>query len=152
MNGAGTFVGGRDPWLAGLGSLRNVGRQELVARQLAAHLPGAPSRVLDVGAGQGTQALHLATMGHQVTAVEPDARMRAAFADAAQLLPAETRVRVRLLAGDVTALDRTTGSAAYDAVLCHGVLMYLPAAGPAVGALASRLAPGGAPVAGGPQR
>jgi SAM-dependent methyltransferase len=143
VEAANTFVGGRDPWLARLGNLRNVVRQELVARQLAGHLPEGALHVLDVGAGQGTQALRLAVMGHQVTAVEPDARMRAAFADAARLLPLEARVRVRLLAGDVTALDRTTRPAAYDVVLCHGVLMYLPAAGPAVAALASRLAPGG---------
>jgi SAM-dependent methyltransferase len=143
VSGANTFVGGRGPWLQRLGNLRNVVRQEMVTRQLAAHLPEGPLRVLDVGAGQGTQALHLAALGHEVTAVEPDAGMRAAFLEAARLLPEEARVRVRLVAADVTALDRATSPAAYDAVLCHGVLMYLPAAGPAVSALASRLAPGG---------
>jgi SAM-dependent methyltransferase len=138
-----TFVGGRDPWLQRLGNLRNVVRQAMVTRQLAAHLPEGPSRVLDVGAGQGTQALHLAALGHEVTAVEPDAGMRAAFTQGARLLPDDARVRVRLVGADLAGLDHTTSPEAYDAVLCHGVLMYLPAAGPAVSALASRLAPGG---------
>ena len=39
--------------------------------------PRAALRVLDVGAGQGTQALRLARLGHSITAVEPDERMRA---------------------------------------------------------------------------
>jgi SAM-dependent methyltransferase len=140
----GSFSSGLDPWLARLGNLRNVVRQELVTRQLAAHLPpGRGLRVLDVGAGQGTQALRLAGLGHAVTAIEPDARMREAFGYAADLLPAEARSRVDLLAADLTLLASVTDPAAYDVVLCHGVLMYLPDAAAAVAALASRVAPGG---------
>ena len=49
-------------WLSRLGGLRDVVRQELVARQLdeqiAGRFPvGQRLRVLDVGMGQGTQAL-----------------------------------------------------------------------------------------------
>ncbi|MCF6477018.1 hypothetical protein FAF44_53330, partial [Nonomuraea sp. MG754425] len=54
----------------GLGTLRDVVRQELVTRQLARHLPAAPCRVLDVGSGQGTQALRMAARGHHVTALD----------------------------------------------------------------------------------
>ncbi len=143
-----TFGFGMDPWLSRLGNLRNVVRQELVSRQLAAHLPpqGGPLRaldVLDVGAGQGTQALRLARLGHRVTAVEPSARMREAFDREAAALPADARERVTLLAGDITALADITGAAAYDVVLCQGVLMYLPHAGPAIAGLARCAAPGG---------
>lgn len=143
MAAGNTFVGGRDPWLSRLGNLRNVVRQELVTRQLRAHLSDPPLHVLDVGAGQGTQAHRLAADGHAVTAVEPDPGMRDAFTQAAERLPAEARDRVRLLAADVAALESVTSPAAYDVVLCHGVLMYLPAAAPTVTALASRVAPGG---------
>ncbi|HET6667717.1 MAG TPA: class I SAM-dependent methyltransferase, partial [Intrasporangium sp.] len=123
---AGTGFGtGLAPWLERLGNLRNVIRQQLVARQLDAHLPNAEGRlrVLDVGAGQGTQALRLARLGHAVTAVEPSPRMRAAFARAAATLEDDARERVTLLDGDVTALSHLTSPAAYDVVMCHGVLM-----------------------------
>ncbi|NYV78058.1 methyltransferase domain-containing protein, partial [Streptomyces sp. UH6] len=63
-----------------MGGLRDVVRQELVARQLdeqiIGHFPvGRRLRVLDVGMGQGTQALRLARAGHQVTGVERDPTM-----------------------------------------------------------------------------
>lgn len=136
------FVGGRDPWLARLGNLRNVVRQELVARQLAAHLPAGPLQVLDVGAGQGTQALRLVAQGHTVTAVEPDPRMREAFESAAASLTREQRRRVTLRAGDLAALAAETSPAAYDVVLCQGVLMYLPDPATAVREVARRTAEG----------
>ncbi|GAA2151988.1 hypothetical protein [Humibacillus xanthopallidus] len=60
---ANSFLPGQDAWLQRLGNLRNVVRQEVVARQLAPHLPAPPATVLDVGAGQGTQALRLAALG-----------------------------------------------------------------------------------------
>ncbi|EWT00578.1 methyltransferase [Intrasporangium oryzae NRRL B-24470] len=141
--GDNTFVRGQGPWLARLGALRNVVRQELVSRQLAAHLPHGPLRVLDVGAGQGTQALRLARLGHSVTAVEPDARMRRAFEEAAATLTPAQRDHVTLLAGDLAGLASVTSPTAYDVVMCHGVLMYLPEARSAVAALAPRVAPGG---------
>ena len=141
--GTNTFRAGQEPWLERLGNLRNVVRQEMVARQLAGHLREGPLRVLDVGAGQGTLALRLARLGHAVTAVEPDARMRVAFADAAAALTPEQRDRVTLLAGDLASLGSVTQPRAYDVVLCHGVLMYLPEGAAAVAALAQRVAPGG---------
>jgi SAM-dependent methyltransferase len=139
-----SFLGGIDPWLARLGNLRNVVRQEMVTRQLDAHLGSdavGPLRVLDVGAGQGTQALRLAARGHVVTAVEPDERMRDAFLSyAAGRARAST---VTLLEGGVEDLDTVLGDAHFDVVLCHGVLMYLAESGPAIAALAGRVAPGG---------
>lgn len=143
-----SFSAGLGPWLDRLGNLRNVVRQEMVARQLASHLPHPPRqpralRVLDVGAGQGTQSIRLARQGHSVTAVEPDARMREAFEAAAGELPPAQRARVTLLAGDLAGVASVTSPAAYDVVLCHGVLMYLPDPGSAVAVLASRVAPEG---------
>lgn len=141
--GDNTFVAGQGRWLERLGNLRNVVRQEMVTRQLATHLPSGRLRVLDVGAGQGTQALRLARLGHSITAVEPDERMRAAFAEAATgLTPAEAR-RVNLVATDLDGLAGVAGPTAYDVVMCHGVLMYLPDSRSAVDALARRAAPGG---------
>ena len=71
------FAAGEEQWLAGLSNLRDVVRQELVTRQLAAHLPTPPGRVLDIGCGQGTQALRLARRGHEVTGLDPSERLLA---------------------------------------------------------------------------
>jgi SAM-dependent methyltransferase len=138
-----SFLAGQDAWLGRLGNLRNVVRQEVVARQLAPHLPRPPATVLDVGAGQGTQALRLAALGHAVTAVEPDDRMRAAFDRGAEVLDEVARDRVTLLGGDLDSLAASVRSATFDVVLCHGVLMYLPESRSAIRSLAERLTPGG---------
>lgn len=139
--GDNTFRGGMDPWLERLGNLRNVVRQEMVSRQLREHLAAPPLRVLDVGAGQGTQALRLAAEGHVVTAAEPDERMREAFrAYAAGLAEPDT---VTLLGGEIDTLDAVLGDAEFDVVLCHGVLMYLPEPSGAMTRLAARVAAGG---------
>ncbi|MFE2187519.1 class I SAM-dependent methyltransferase [Streptomyces sp. NPDC059455] len=128
--------------------MRNTVRQALVAHQLdeqiTARFPvGQRLRMLDVGVGQGTQALRLARAGHEVTGLESDATMleaaRAALADE----PEGIRRRVRLLEGD----GRETGAhflpGTFDVVLCHGVLMYVPEPDPLLAGLARVLAPGG---------
>ncbi|MDT0544223.1 MULTISPECIES: class I SAM-dependent methyltransferase [Streptomyces] len=128
--------------------MRNTVRQALVARQLderlAAHFPvGRRLRVLDVGLGQGTQALRLARAGHEITGLESDPAMLDAVRDALSKEPAGIQERVRLIEGD----GRDTGAhflpGAFDVVLCHGVLMYVPEPDPMLAALARVLAPGG---------
>ena len=52
------------------------------------HLPGRPSRILDVGAGIGSDAAALAAMGHSAVAVEPVDELR----DAAKNLHAMANV------------------------------------------------------------
>jgi SAM-dependent methyltransferase len=119
-----------------------------VARQLdeqiAGRFPvGRRLRVLDVGMGQGTQALRLARLGHQVTGVEQDATMIAAARKALAGEPEGIRERVRLVQSD----GRDTGvhflPGSFDVVLCHGVLMYVEDPDPLVAGLARMLAPGG---------
>lgn len=123
-------------------------RQELVARQLdeqiAARYPvGRRLRVLDVGIGQGTQALRLARAGHEVTGLESDPVMLDAVRTTLAGEPAGIRERMRLIEGD----GRDTGAhfapGAFDVVLCHGVLMYVPEPAPMLAGLARVLAPGG---------
>lgn len=137
------FEAHRDRWLERLGALRNTVRQELVARQLAAHLQVAGARVLDVGAGQGTQALRLARLGHEVTALDPDPRLRQVLSEAieGELLPAGASLQV--VAGGLPELPAAVRENTYDAVLCHGVLMYLPDPEAAIRELAACVAPGG---------
>ena len=123
----------------------------MIARQLADHLPPPPARILDVGAGQGTQAIRLAVRGYSVTAVEPDAEMRDLFTREASQQPDDARARLSLREGRLGALalavDETRTSEGqsptYDAVLCYGVLMYLQSPRAAIAELAGFVAPGG---------
>jgi S-adenosylmethionine-dependent methyltransferase len=138
-----TFGGSRPLWLDRLDKVRNVVRQEMIARQLDKHLCMPPAQILDVGAGQGTQSIRLARKGHQVLAVEPDPDMRAAFSATLTGERAEVRDRVIVRAGSVDSLALVTRGELYDAVLLLGVLMYMPASGPIIAELAARVAPGG---------
>jgi S-adenosylmethionine-dependent methyltransferase len=110
---AGSFGVARDRWLDGLGNVRNVVRQEIIARQLSQHLPDRPGRVLDVGAGQGTQSLRLAGARHQVVAVEPDPRMRAQLQAALPGDPVGVGGRVTVVAGSVGDLGSAIGADCY---------------------------------------
>ncbi|WP_443051581.1 class I SAM-dependent methyltransferase [Streptomyces sp. NBC_00234] len=128
--------------------MRNVVRQELVARQLdeqiAARFPvGRRLRVLDVGMGQGTQALRLARAGHSVTGLESDGDMLRTAREALADEPEGIRERVRLIEGDGqdTGVHFLPGS--FDLVLCHGVLMYVQEPDPMLAGLARMLASGG---------
>lgn len=69
--------------------------------QIAGRYPvGQRLRVLDVGMGQGTQALRLARAYHQVTGLEQDATMLSAAREALAAEPEGIRSRVRLIEGD----------------------------------------------------
>ncbi|MFF4092103.1 class I SAM-dependent methyltransferase [Streptomyces nigra] len=112
--------------------------------QIAGRFPvGKRLRVLDVGMGQGTQALRLARAGHQVTGVERDATMISAARARLAGEPEGIRERVRLVQSD----GRDTGvhflPGSFDVVLCHGVLMYVDEPDPLLAGLARMLAPGG---------
>jgi SAM-dependent methyltransferase len=140
------FAAGEQAWRARLGTFRQVVRQELVSRQLAEHLPdgvSSPRRVLDIGCGQGTQALRLARLGHQVTGLDASALLLGDFAAALRGEPPEVRERVRLVHAEAGRLPELFAPAALDAVLCHGVLMYLPDPSALLTDAAKLLAPGG---------
>lgn len=132
------FSEAEDRWRERLGTLREVVRQDLVTRQLAEHLPATRRHVLDVGAGQGTQALRLAARGHHVTALD-------ASRDLLRLLEAgiQPGMTVRTILARAERLGELFEPGRFDVVLCHGVLMYADDPGPLLTDLARLLAPGG---------
>ncbi|MBF4160130.1 methyltransferase domain-containing protein [Nocardioides acrostichi] len=125
-------------WSARLGSLRNTVRQHLVRTQLHAHL-GAAHTVLDVGCGQGTQALELAADGCEVIGVDPSADLLARATDDAR----RRGLALTVLPGVLDDLGALLPGRSFDLVCAHGLLMYLPDAEQAVASLTAMVRPGG---------
>lgn len=130
-------------WRARLGTLRDVVRQELVAGQLAEALPDPPGRVLDIGCGQGTQLLRLAHHGYDVTGLDASAELLARLDADLATAPPEVRARVRTVRGDAADAAGLFPAGGFDAVLCHGVLMYFDDPLPLLRAIRTLTAPGG---------
>ncbi|WP_031171836.1 class I SAM-dependent methyltransferase [Streptosporangium roseum] len=137
------FASVEDEWRERLRMLPNTVRQELVTRQLNAHLPAPPARILDVGCGQGTQALRLARLGYDMTGLDHSPAMLADFDRTLAEQPSDVRSRVRLVQGEGDCLVEYFPSERFDAVICHGVLMYLADPVPMLQEMARMLAPGG---------
>lgn len=125
-------------WAQRLGGLRNTVRQHVIATQLGEHLDGVTT-VLDVGCGQGTQAVHLAARGFEVTGVDRSADLLGRMSDAAE----QAGVSVRGVIGDLFDLDRLLGDERFDLVCAHGVLMYFDDQQRVMRHLARRVASGG---------
>ncbi|CAM5460245.1 tRNA 5-carboxymethoxyuridine methyltransferase [Streptomyces narbonensis] len=115
-------------------------RHDLVARRVLAELPAWPVRVLDVGCGDGEMTLRIAAAGHRVTATDPSALMLGAAARRLAARP-ELAPRVRLLEAGVE--DLFFDGDQFDAVCCHGVLIYLDDTPGSVTLLAGLVAPAG---------
>ena len=118
-------------------------RTAVLHQQLLRHLPVPPARILDVGGGAAHQSLPLARLGYDVTLLDPSEAM---LAKAEQRLAAEpdaVRGRIQLVrAAGEDAVGAVHGRR-FEAVLCHGVVMYLQDPEPVVRALCQCLAPGG---------
>ncbi|GAA4994380.1 methyltransferase domain-containing protein [Yinghuangia aomiensis] len=123
-------------------TLRGALRHALVTRALLSHLPHGSCSVLDIGGGTGEQAIALARAGHTVTVLDPDPAMVDQARDRASDEPEETVARITLTVGPgELALDLVGDG--YDAVLCHGVLMYVDDPEPLLQTLVAAAAPGG---------
>lgn len=132
------FADVESAWTSRLGNLRNVVRQHLVRTQLREHLDGVNS-VLDVGCGQGTQAIELAVHGLQVVGVDPSAELLAQADQAALARGCD----LTTFQGEIDDLERLVPGRTFDLVCAHGLLMYLPDAEAAVRQLAERASRGG---------
>ncbi|WP_066374681.1 methyltransferase [Herbidospora mongoliensis] len=124
------------------GTLRGALRHALVARALRTHLPTDSQRVLDVGGGDGHQAVLLARAGHRVTLLDPDPGMHKRAAERLAAESEQVRDRITLVEGTADQATDLAGDG-FDLVCCHGVLMYAEDPRAFLNDLASALRPGG---------
>ena len=106
-------------WIEHLGSLRAVVRQEIITRQLAPYVSDGMV-VLDVGCGQGTQALRLASSGCLVTGIDPSPELLQLCVQGA----ASRGLAIEALQGRIEDLEELCGDRMFDMICCHGVMMY----------------------------
>jgi len=102
---------------------------------------GSAWRVLDVGAGDGRDALPLAQRGHAVLLLDRSVAMLTEAERCAAELGVSNCIRTRQV--DITAAALPPAPEGYDLVLCHNVLQYLPEPTPLLRAMARVLRPGG---------
>jgi 2-polyprenyl-3-methyl-5-hydroxy-6-metoxy-1,4-benzoquinol methylase len=91
--------------------------------------------IVDVGGGTGGLAVPFATLGHNVTVVDPSPDALAA----AQRRAAEAGARLASVQGEAASLDSLVGPA--DLVICHNVLEYVDEPADAMSAIARVLRP-----------
>jgi len=85
----------------------------------------------------------LARRGHLVTGLDSSAALLADLGESLRAEPPEVQDRVSLVRGDALRAVELVEPEGFDAVLCHGVLMYLPEPGPLLAAIAAVTVPGG---------
>jgi len=93
--------------------------------------------IVDVGGGTGGLAVPFASLGHNVTVVDPSPDALAA----AQRRAAEAGARLAAVQGEAASLDGVVGAAAADLVICHNVLEYVDSPADAMAAIARVLRP-----------
>jgi SAM-dependent methyltransferase len=122
--------------------VRGKVRTAMIDRQLALHLPDEPVRIVDVGGGSGQQSIPLAERGHHVTIADPSPSMLAKAR--ARIAEADPSVagRVDLVEASAETVVDVLGAGLFDAVLCHGVILYIPTE-PTLETLVELAAPGG---------
>ncbi len=125
-------------WIDRFGNLRNVIRQEMIGRQLAANLP-SPGTVLDVGCGQGEHLLRLMDAGWQATGFDKSIELLDLFNQASL----ERGHQPETVVGPFGELSTAIGRRTFDLVCAHGLLMYLPDSRNAIAALGKHVAKDG---------
>ena len=124
-------------------SVKGRVRTYVLHHQLLEHLPAPPAAVLDVGGGAGHQSLPLARAGYDVTVLDPSAAMLGKAQQRLERLPGEAGRRVTLVQADGENAAEAVHGQRFAAVLCHGVLGYLPQPEPLVDQLCRCVAAGG---------
>ena len=106
------------------GMMRGYIREKLVQQNLQKFLPEKPGAIIDIGGGDGRDAVWLASLGHTVTLVDPSIDMIQKAKKRAASAERDIAQRVTFFDGKSEDALRKFGSGKFDVVLSHGVLMY----------------------------
>lgn len=98
-------------------------RYRVAAANLERHLPQRPLHFLDVGGGNGRDAVALARQGHTVTVLDFSTVMLRQGRQLAQ--EANVSDRITFQEGDVSLLAENYPQPTFDAALCHNLLQYV---------------------------
>lgn len=95
-------------------------RTSLLTQVLLRHVVSAqPGRALDLGCGEGADAIRLAKLGWRVDALD----LSAVAVEKARRFAAQENCEINAVAGDALSFDAADES--YDLVICNGVLHYV---------------------------
>lgn len=114
-------------------------RHQLVFEVIADLLPPGGD-VLDMGCGDGEIAVRLAEAGFRVRGIDTSPDMLRRANERAATLPKTVQSRLTFSHGDIASFD---AGESFDAVCCHGVLMYLDDSVAAIDKLARHVRIGG---------
>jgi S-adenosylmethionine-dependent methyltransferase len=124
------------PW----GRLRYALAAANLQRHIA-HLGAGALDVLDVGGGDGGDAVALAVAGHRVTIVDNSVEMLTAAEQRARAAGVDDRVTC--VEADLMGMSADVADDAADVVLCHNVLQYVASVPDALDAAVRPMRPGG---------
>jgi len=104
--------------------IRGHARYELVRWNLEPYLSHRSLHVADIGGGSGPDTFWLASLGHEVTLVEPAKQQLMMAEQRLSNLDAKAQGKITLIEGTTADLDASL-QGSFDLVLSHGVAMYL---------------------------
>ena len=125
-----------NPFFAKMWARMSTREPESIVRLRRENLLGLTGRVLEVGAGTGTNFAFYPTTVTEVVAVEPEVRLAALAREAAATAPVPVTVSTETV-------ERYAGAEQFDAVVCSLVLCSVADPDAVVRQLFSMLRPGG---------
>lgn len=93
-------------------------------RNIAKHIEDRPLRILDIGGGDGMDAIHYASLGHSVTLSDCSSTM---LSEAKKAAKKEGLMgRLRFIQTDTDAVPDLSREEPFDLVLCHMMIEFVP--------------------------
>lgn len=108
---------------------------------ISRHIINRPLNVLDIGGGNGADAVYFAKQGHVVTCLDYSAAM---LAEAKQVAEEHgVAGQITFFQADATATQGLFGDQQFDLILCHLMISFVAEVPQFLKSLYQRLAPGG---------